>query len=317
MKKKLLAMLLSALMLMTCAAAATSAQTKTADALYDLGLFKGTDTGYELDRTLSRAEGVTLLVRLIGKEAEAQKGGFALPFTDVDAWAKGYIGYAYANNITKGVSETEFNSTGTMAEYMFLTLTLRALGYSDSGENAQFSWDKPYELASDVGLVTTTTPDSNFTRGDAVAVFWKALNAELNGSEMTLSESLIEQKVFTKAQFNAAVSTQKNGRPAAPAVGGGSTGGGSSKPSGGSTTGGSTTGGAATSGPAAGITYEDYMAMSGEEQMALSEKFTDLGEFISWLGGVKDAYDAEQEKNEIIIDGDTVIDLEQIINGSK
>ena len=59
------------------------------------------------------------------------------------------------------------------------------------------------------------------------------------------------------------------------------------------------------------------MAMSGEEQMALSEKFTDLGEFISWLGGVKDAYDAEQEKNEIIIDGDTVIDLEQIINGSK
>lgn len=59
------------------------------------------------------------------------------------------------------------------------------------------------------------------------------------------------------------------------------------------------------------------MAMSGEDQMALAEKFTDIGEFIDWLGGVKEVYDAEQEKNEIIIDGDTVIDLEQIINGGK
>ena len=317
MKKKLLAMLLTALMLMTCAAAATSVQ-NTADALYDLGLFKGTDTGYELDRTLSRAEGVTLLVRLIGKEAEAKEGGFDIPFTDVDEWAEGYIGYAYSNNITKGVSDTEFNSAGTMAEYMFLTLTLRALGYSDSGEEAQFSWDKPYELAKDAGLVATTTPDSNFTRGDAVAVFWKALNADLYGEEKTLADSLIEQKVFTEAQFSAAASTQKNGSPATPPAGG-SSGGGSSKPSGGGSSrpSGGSSGGAATSGPAAGITYEDYMAMSGEDQMALAEEFPNIGEFITWLGSVKDAYDAEQEENEIIIDGNTVIDLEQIINGGK
>ena len=50
-----------------------------ADALNLLGLFRGTDLGYELDRALNRAEALTLVVRMVGAEEEALAGGYATP----------------------------------------------------------------------------------------------------------------------------------------------------------------------------------------------------------------------------------------------
>ena len=39
-----------------------------ADILNQLGLFRGTDNGYQLEKNFTRAEGATMLVRLLGKE---------------------------------------------------------------------------------------------------------------------------------------------------------------------------------------------------------------------------------------------------------
>ena len=47
------------------------AETK-ADALSALGLFKGTDLGYELDKPLTRVQALVMLVRLSGNEIEAR-----------------------------------------------------------------------------------------------------------------------------------------------------------------------------------------------------------------------------------------------------
>ena len=44
------------------AALAAGSSTDYADSLYKLGVFYGTENGYELDRTLTRAEGVALEV---------------------------------------------------------------------------------------------------------------------------------------------------------------------------------------------------------------------------------------------------------------
>lgn len=57
--------------LLTSAAGAANF-TSSADALNKLGLFNGTEKGYELDRVADRAEAATMLVRLMGKEAEAK-----------------------------------------------------------------------------------------------------------------------------------------------------------------------------------------------------------------------------------------------------
>ena len=77
MKKKLLALLCAVTLLASGTsvyAAESTAQVRMADALYHLELFRGTDQGYRLERELTRAEGITLLVRLLGKEAAAMKG---------------------------------------------------------------------------------------------------------------------------------------------------------------------------------------------------------------------------------------------------
>lgn len=47
--------------------------TNCADRLKDVGLFQGTNQGYQLDKAPTRAEASAMLVRLLGKEAEAEK----------------------------------------------------------------------------------------------------------------------------------------------------------------------------------------------------------------------------------------------------
>ena len=215
MKKRILALVLAltmALSTSTCFAGSNSTK-NTADALNELGLFLGVSSGnYALEKDLTRAQGITLLVRMIGMEETAEAGSYQTPFTDVPDWAEGYIGYAYANGITNGTGAATFSPDKTMTDYMFLTLVLRALGYSDKGEEPLFVWNAPYALAQEVGLIQADQPDNSFTRGDAVEVFWAAMQADLVDKDMTLAESLIEQGVFTAREYKKAVDIQKNGR---------------------------------------------------------------------------------------------------------
>ncbi len=213
MKKTLLILVLVVALLTSTVCAYTVQDNNTADALNDLGLFQGMGgtKGYALDESLTRGQGITLLVRMIGKEAEATNSTYTNSFTDA-SWAAPYIGYAFANGITNGMSETKFGTDVPMTDYMFLTLTLRALGYTDSGAAPQFTWDKPYDLAYELGMIAAARADSAFTRADAIRVFWNAMNVNFNGKTETLADSLIAQGVFTAAEFAEAQQTQQSGR---------------------------------------------------------------------------------------------------------
>ena len=57
---------------------------------------------YELDRVPTRNEAITMLVALIGKTEQAKAGNWDIPFTDVEPWARPYVGYAYAHQLTSG-----------------------------------------------------------------------------------------------------------------------------------------------------------------------------------------------------------------------
>ena len=212
--KKVLAMLLVVLSLMTtCALAATEKQQDAADALNSLGLFLGTEKGYELDNQLKRSDGIALLVRLLGKEEAAKSGKTAHPFNDVDSWLAPYVSYAYAEGLTKGVSETAYGTAKDMTRAQFYTLVLRALGYTDEGDGADFEWAQPYALAKEVGLTKSAVTYNSFSRGAAVQMFWRALNAKVKGTEKTLGDMLIADGVFTKAAFAEAAKIYENGRP--------------------------------------------------------------------------------------------------------
>ena len=76
MKRTITALILALCMLVVSinCFAEDKTDVNTADALNELGLFLGTGNGYALEKSLTRAQGVTLLVRMIGMEETAAKG---------------------------------------------------------------------------------------------------------------------------------------------------------------------------------------------------------------------------------------------------
>ena len=179
-----------------------------ADTLYSLGLFKGTGTNedgtpiFDLDREPTRNEAITMLVRLLGKEAEAKTENWETPFTDVADWAKPYVGYAYANGLTKGTGDTTFGGDSLITASQYITFALRALGY-ESGTD--FQWDRAWELSDRIGLTDGryNASSSQFLRGDVAIISAKALPVKLKGSNVMLLRKLYNQLSAEKASTQA------------------------------------------------------------------------------------------------------------------
>lgn len=176
------------------------AGTSPADRLYTLGLFQGTGTDaegkpvYDLHIKPTRQVAITMLVRLLGKEKEALSSPVDHPFTDVDAWASPYVGYAYANGLTKGISDMEFGSHDLLTANQYITFILRALGYSDV--LGDFRWDKPTELSEKIGLTGDAYKNNSapFFRGDVVVISESALRTKMKNSDVNLLQHLLDNK---------------------------------------------------------------------------------------------------------------------------
>ena len=223
--KKLLALLLATVILFALASpafAASDEATNAADMLHELGLFQGKGTNedgtpiYDLDAAPTRNEAVTMLVRLLGKEAEAKAGTWDNPFTDVADWAKPYVGYAYANGLTKGTGDTTFGGDSLITTSQYLTFVLRALGYDSSTD---FQWDKAWELSDTIGMTNGEyTESSSFFRGDVAIISANALPVTQKNSEETLAQKLIADGVFTEVQYqenqvDTSIEPEVNGMP--------------------------------------------------------------------------------------------------------
>jgi|GEM_PF-963078 len=168
--------------------------------LKSLSLFKGvSDTEFDLGRAPTRTEAVVMLIRVLGKESEAQTASWSHPFTDVASWATNYIGYAYQKGLTKGISDTQFG-TGNASAAMYVTFVLRALGYSDT-DGTDFTWDNPFTLANNLNILPSKVSTSEFWRADVVLVSYSALPVKLKGSSQTLADKLISDKVFSETQY--------------------------------------------------------------------------------------------------------------------
>ena len=222
MKRKLIAILLAVFTAFACvpafaagdllispaptASAARPTAGGAADALYALGLVGGYgknadgSVNFALGDKLTRAQAFVLVVRFVGAEKDATTSVQSHPFTDVPAWANPYIGYVYANGITKGVSETRFDPDTPVSEAAFLTIMLRVLGYNDG--TGDFKWDDPYTLAQSVGIVDAKA--DTFNRGSAFVICYRALTATVKSGN-SIAEQLIAKGVFTKEAYDKAM----------------------------------------------------------------------------------------------------------------
>ncbi len=167
-----------------------------------LGLFKGvSEHDFALNRAPTRIEALVMLIRVLGKESEALSKGGKHPFLDVPAWADKYVGYAYENKLTNGMSATKFGSSTVASSSMYLTFVLRALGYSDAN-GQDFTWDNPFTLARTSGIMLGNPDTINFLRADVVLVSYAALEAQVKGTSETLAQKLIRAGAFSAAMYD-------------------------------------------------------------------------------------------------------------------
>jgi len=146
----------------------------SADALGAIGVFRGSDDGYELDREPTRQEAAVMLIRLLGKEAEVLDGTYEHPFTDVEEWADKYIGYLYEAGITNGSTETLFEGNEPCDAQMYTVFMLRALGYTE--QDGDYTYNSAVDFARGIGLVDDLTlGGGEFTRGNMAVISYVAL----------------------------------------------------------------------------------------------------------------------------------------------
>lgn len=182
---------------MLTASAFAANYTNCADSLHEMGLFQGTQNGYDLDRTPTRAEAAVMLVRLLGKEAEAKTLTYTAPFTDLKGWEKPYVQYLYSNGLANGTNRTTFNPTGKCTAQMYAVFLLRALGYSDT---ADFSYANAIETAREQSIYDTGIINvQNFLRDDAAAASYTVLSVSPKNSEGTLLDQLVSENAITEA----------------------------------------------------------------------------------------------------------------------
>ena len=186
------------LVLSLCGGAyAMSSARSAAEALNKLGLFNGVGTksdgsvDFDLSSEVSRETAATMLVRVLGKEREAENSSTACKFNDVSSWAKKNVAWANANGYMNGYSTTSFGGNDEITAQQYITMLLRVLGYQDSGSSVDFSYDSACSFAKSIGLTdgSYTNNNESFTRGDLAIVTYSAIYTNVKDSAHTLYET--------------------------------------------------------------------------------------------------------------------------------
>lgn len=105
------------------------------EVLQQYGIVIGDESGnLQLYNNISRAEMVTILVRLLGKEGEAQQRYGSATFTDTGRhWASGYIAVAQRQGLANGYPDGTFRPDSPVTYAEASALLLRTVGQSTTG----------------------------------------------------------------------------------------------------------------------------------------------------------------------------------------
>ena len=175
-----------------CVGASASDFDAAAKDLAAIGMFQGTESGFELDRAPTRSEAAIMLVRLYGAEEDAKTaydaGEIQHPFTDVSEFASPYVAWVYSNGISKGTSADTFGASSPCSAQQYVVFLLRALGYQDGTD---FQYDNAAQFAMTRGLFDMSMVSGDFLRDDLAAVTYQALACDLKDGSACLLQSLV------------------------------------------------------------------------------------------------------------------------------
>ena len=179
-----------------------------AGALQELGLFRGTGSGFgrgfDLHLAPSRGEGMVMFLRLLGEEEQALAWEGRHPFTDVPGWLDRYVAWAYAQGYANGVAADRFGCELKMSAAEYEEFLLRALGYSAAGvDDYRTSLERALERGALSEGECAMLREQGFLRAHVAYLSYYALDVPVNGGE-TLARKLTAAGVMTSKQLDAA-----------------------------------------------------------------------------------------------------------------
>lgn len=165
MKKKIIALtmiFMISLNFLSLAHAIDEKELEAANRLVTLGIISGYGNGdLGLENQMTRAEFATVIVRLIGKEAEAGRGPTV--FTDVKSthWASGYINVAHKHGLMAGYGNNRFGPSDPITNAQVLAVMVRILGYQNTVDFSK-PWPVNYiTKATDLGIADDSIIPAN------------------------------------------------------------------------------------------------------------------------------------------------------------
>lgn len=199
MNRKILAVLIAILVVLTSLPVFASDTNANANILSQINLLRGTGNSFNLDSQLRRTEAATFIIRFLGAEQELIKNSSkynSQVFSDVavDKWYQPYIAYAKSMNIISGYDTGKFLPDEFVSEKAFLKMLLVALGY-EFGKD--FTWETVYSFSYSKGIVKGTeyanriTDNFKYNRGLVVDALYNSLAIKLKDSQVTAAQRLV------------------------------------------------------------------------------------------------------------------------------
>ena len=119
-----------------------------------------------------------MLTRMLGVPDSALTGYAKTSFTDMSGygWANSYIGFCEAKGIINGYGDGTFGPGRTVTVNEAITMTLRAIGYTNNSSELVGAWPSNYvTLGKRLGLYDDVATTTTIDRGSAAQVIYNAL----------------------------------------------------------------------------------------------------------------------------------------------
>ena len=175
-----------------------------ANTLNKIGLFQGTENGYELEKPVTRAEAITMVLRMIGEEKLVSLSDGYREFSDVEAshWAFANIGYAAYKGYINGTSETTFEPERGVTGQEFVKMLLSAMGYQGiTIEDAYEAGIKFALLVNNYTKLAVSTDSYQLIRNDVVNICYSSLLVKTPDGRF-LKDILIEKDIVSEQELN-------------------------------------------------------------------------------------------------------------------
>jgi hypothetical protein len=158
-------------------------QQDNANTLKALGILKGYEDGsLRLQNKIKRSEFITLVVKLMGYDTDADIDNIKVTFTDISSkhWAFNNIKLAIKYNLVAGYPDNTIAPDNDVTYAEALAVVIRALGYENTLEG---EWpNNVVNKATEINLTTNLTLDPNhkLTRGEMSVIVYNALTVSFN-----------------------------------------------------------------------------------------------------------------------------------------